>query len=185
MKQILKTLLEDCKPYIDTLRQCDRGNLLVRAYKGEIHELELFDHNLEFRPPLNTPLEIHNRVNELLESKLGWKVRNGIFSYGINILEHEPYDLGYGKNYFVFPKGDFEFAYSLNVFDFFGLISHNKLDDNQLLETLDYQSTNLCKAIKTITDEEHFSNEIMLKAHQYYLVDIRMKEQVINLIWDK
>lgn len=184
MNTIYPLLDNDCKPYLDLIRSCKPGSMLVRGMNEEIYSYKILDHDIKNRQPLHTPIGTHDAINDVYFQKYGWKVRNGIFCYGINIFTCEKiYDLGYGTNYLVFPIGDLKFAYSLSVFDMYELVGFNEITLNELIAKLDYKNDNICQLFSNMEDTSGYTNEIMIMTSRYYLVNIKFKEKLAELIW--
>ena len=83
---VLSVLKKDCMPFINEISKCPKnslyyyGNLLFfRAVGNRINEIEKFKTRKD-RKPKDTPLIIHNKLNDGLKEKFGWYPRSeGIF----------------------------------------------------------------------------------------------------------
>lgn len=185
LDELKRTLLSDCSAYIEGLRKCNPGDILLRGYFGKIEIAQAFSHNLNFRKPLHTPENIHNLVNARFETKFGWKIRNGVFCYGFNIRSNEvPKDLGYGPFHICFPIGDFKIVYSPTIIDMYGHITVTKQPIESIINELDYTDETLCEAINS-GDRKHqnVGNEISVCVSTYYLVNYKYKDWVDQLVW--
>jgi hypothetical protein len=180
MNDIIELLLTDCTQYINALKSCDRYRVLVRGSEDPVGMIKEYQHNLEFRKPKNMPISIHNQINEEFEPMFGWKIRNGVFCFGYDLKMNMNRNIGYGFNYLLFPKGEFEFVYST---DFFDLVAHLYPFDYVSLKDLVFLSNDLNDALKESKVEKNFSNEISLKTSEYYLVNPELKDEIIKLIW--
>jgi hypothetical protein len=183
MDSIINCIKTNCKPYIEILKKCEKGRLLVRGSKHQKDSIKEYKKNVEVRKPLNMPIEIHNTLNLKFEAEFGWKIRNGIFCFGFNILNSNPIDLGYGENHMFFPKGEFDFVYEQNAFDLYDYLSINELSIEENINSLKFHSTDLSSAMKSGENENLFSNEISIKAESYYLINMKLKDEIINHIW--
>lgn len=112
----------------------------------------------EDRKPKDTPIEIHNEMNMLMEQHFGKKFRNGLFTSG-DIVQAQGYNLNVFR---VFPIGEFDFCWSHEYVDAaIGLLEHNP---ESLIPDY-YSNTDLKWAIES-------QNEIMLYANKCYVVSV-------------
>jgi hypothetical protein len=86
MESIINLLKRESSLFIEHLRVCPKGTFLVRGFKEQIDTYRFFNHDLENRKPLHTPLETHDFINQTFLDVFGWKIRNGVFCYGFNAL---------------------------------------------------------------------------------------------------
>lgn len=183
METSFKLILEDCEPYLKCLRNCEKGSLLVRGGEFEIDSIREFSHDLDNRKPVKSPQHLHDKVNELFATKFGWKIRNGVFCYGINLTRNtDTPSLGYGTQFLFFPIGDFDFVYSKEHFDLYKFFS-TELKNEDDLEKLIFYNDSLCLAIKNVEPDEAYSNEISVKVSKYYLVNTKFISSIIRLVW--
>lgn len=180
---LFEEIEKNCRPYI-TLLQQTKYKILVRGYNDPIADIKEFKHNIQYRVPRNTPQNIHDRLNEKFESVFGWKIRNGVFCFGIDFDNNIKYNLGYGDNYFFFPQGEFEFVYSRNVFDLYEYFNEIGGTIEDKLKNIKFESNDFDLATHIPVDSD-YSNEISLKVNDYYLVNMNLREQVKELIWGK
>ena len=181
---IFEMLTKDCRPYLDALQNCKKGHFLLRGFFYQIDDYKKFQHNLEFRKPKNMLPDIHNKINSYFEPIFNWKIRNGIFCYGFDILKNEPIDLGYGVFYLFFPIGEFSYVYSTEHFDLFGFIDRAKENIDDLIEELVFRDDNFCDVMILRDEYNNFGNEVSVKANSYYLVNTRFAESFSKKIWD-
>lgn len=182
-EDILTILNNECSYFLNILKHCQKGHFLLRGYFYDIETLKKFNHNIEYRTPKNMPLHIHNEINEYFEPSFKWKIRNGIFCYGFDVMNHKPKDLGYGIFYLFFPIGEFQYVYSPDHFDLFGSINQTKTDSLSLITTLIFKEDKLCEALKIREEFDYFSNEISVNAKSYYLVNISLANYISANIW--
>lgn len=179
----LDLIRKNCNPYLETLRITDQ-KILVRGSHSNIETYKEYNHNLNERRPLNMPIDIHDKLNHHFEPEFGWKIRNGVFCFGIDINKNISHNLGYGNNYYFFPKGEFEFVYAPKIFDLFEYFNEPNTDKNDKFVNIQYKSNDFAQAVLTTIDPD-FSNEISLKVNEYYLVNMKYKEQIKKIIWTK
>lgn len=183
LKEILELIQENCKPYIKRLKECDKYRILVRGTYDSIEIFNEYNHNLDNRIPRNMPNDIHNSINLRFLSEFGWKIRNGVFCFGYNLGKKNPCNYCYGPNYFIFPKGDFEFIYSQNISDLWIYFMQTKGETNELINDLVFSNGTLNDALKSGDIENGFSNEISLKTTNYYLVSMKLSDKIVEMIW--
>lgn len=86
MSKELDKVFSDCKQFISDLKECDKGQFLVRGIGKNSDDMDfgikLIEHNLSYRTPRDMPQDVHDLLNYRFENVFGWKVRNGIFSFG-------------------------------------------------------------------------------------------------------
>lgn len=181
--KIIETLKIDCKYYLELLSQCKYGHFLLRAYNYPINDIEKFTHNYENRKPRNTPQNMHDKLNKKFEEQFGWKIRNGVFCYGFDILNNVPTDLGYGPFYVCFPIGEFDYAYSYDHFDLFGSMSTTKINMDEFIDSLKYTNESFCDVMVTHPEFHNFGNEVSLYVNSYYLVNLDLADELVPIIW--
>lgn len=183
VNKIIETLEADCKYYLELLSKCEYGHFLLRAYNYPIDDIQKFTHNYENRKPRNTPQDSHDKINKKFEPVFGWKIRNGVFCYGFDILNKTPIDLGYGPFALCFPIGEFDYAYSHDHFDLFGSISTTKTDIDEFINTLQYTNKNFCNVMITHPEFHDFGNEVSLFVDSYYLINPSLAKNLLPIIW--
>jgi hypothetical protein len=133
------------------------------------------------------PLEVHNAINDYYDNIFGWKIRNGLFTYGIK-SPYDKKDLGYGRTHLFFPCNDnFQYALDPNNFDlFFSHIMFKKNNDSysidSFIKTLNITNKDLGLHMSNIVMKER-SVEIMFNCSAYYLIDIKYSDELIKYIW--
>jgi hypothetical protein len=183
MNSLLKILENDCKEYINLLKSCTKGSYLFRGFREQIDSYRKFDHNMDFRKPVNTPKKIHDLINSVFEPKFGWKIRNGVFCYGFNSSNGNPNELGYGKQHILFPIGEFNFVYSPDHFDIYQFVTTVKVDKN-VIEGLIFKSDSIESAINSGEKEDGLSNEISINVKSYYLINSKLTNIITDFIWN-
>ena len=181
--EIFEILKKDCKQYLDVLKNCRRGYFLLRGYFYQIDAMKKFDHNLDNRKPKNMSQDNHDKINNHFLPIFNWKIRNGIFCYGFDILNNKPKDLGYGIFYLFFPIGNFNYVYSPEYFDLFVHINQTKGDINEIISNLDFKDVDFCNVMKLRKEFDDFGNEVSIKANSYYLLNTSYAEKFSLKIW--
>lgn len=159
-------LYERCGPFLKSINyELDNYNLfrgMSRLLPSPLYldsGIDIIPGHRDDRKPKDTPTEIHNQMNDLMEQHYGRKFRNGLFTSGdLNQA------LGYGTTvYRVFPIGEFEFCWSDTYVDAaIGLDEH----DPETLITEYYRNDDLKWAITSC-------NEVMLYADKCYVVGVK------------
>jgi len=183
MEFCCKNIIEQCESFISFLRTTNKGCFLVRNLNINIETCSINTHNLLSRKPKDTDPETHLKVNEYYFARLGWSVRNGVFCYGVSdsfdSLDH-PY---YGLPYLLFPVGNFEAVYAPGIYDFTVAFSmRGNISEDQFIRELNYTSTNIEKAM-TVVLERFRSAEIIVRCEQYFLLNLKYREELIKMIW--
>lgn len=188
---IADTLRGDCISFVDDLKNSgliyrgrnvhDKTAASVRGKYG----LYRMKSRLEDRKPLSTDPKMHDEVNKVFERKFGWKVRNGVFTKGVDVVG------GYGESHIFFPIGDYEFVWSPMVKDLWTIISvfwflfRSDPDDNDVLanyaldiapwregnsEDGDWvdKNGNVFAIHPTFTEIDHNHDELKKKKHYMY-----------------
>lgn len=183
---VYSILENDCNYYINLLKNCKKGHFLLRGYDYKIDNLKSFDHPfLENRKPKNMSVDLHNKINNFFLPIFKWKIRNGIFCYGFDMLNNTPRDdYGYGINYLFFPIDEFEFVYSKEHFDLWALFETSKESPDFIINKLKFENKNFCDMMEPRKNYHYFSNEISIKATKYYLVNRNFTKYLIDRIWD-
>jgi hypothetical protein len=181
---IFKILSQNCSNFLADLKKCPKGHFLVRGYFYDIQDLKEFNHNLDFRKPKSMNPETHEKINNYFLPIYNWKIRNGIFCYGFDLINRKPVDLGYGPFYIFFPIGEFEFVYSRDHFDLWAYFELTKGDKDEMIKNLKFQNTSLRDAMQLNVEFDYFSNEISVKANAYYLINIKHSLNLVKQIWN-
>ncbi len=182
------SVFNDCKDYIEIIRKGSKGNLLIRGVYDKDIDVVKKTGSIDNRTPKNTPIEIHNSLNERYINEIGWPVRNGLFCYGITTPIDKIRDLGYGEAHLLFPCDGFTYAYDQNIFDLY--YSHHLYLDKEnnptvvgFTETINYVNSNLLESMSRMAFEGNRSVEIIINCSNYYLIHKSNYEELLNLIW--
>ena len=177
--EIVETIKQDCHKFLELSKTCEYPLIFSRGtstewlnlYGEKIHEWGCWKikHNWN-RTPIDTPRWFHNELNEKLEDKFGWKVRNGVFGLR-NYIVALNYARRWSRNaeaYMMIPVGDFEFCYSNEYKDIWGDLKEEILDKTV---DIDY-------IVKTYTNKNiegagigNRCHEVSFKCDYYYLID--------------
>ena len=110
----LKLIFENCKYFFENWK----GDIIYRASNDEPFDKQIVRlKTIKDRKPSNTPINIHNKLNDLFLKLFGWKVRNGVFT-----TQDENYweKIGiYAENYIFLPIGKYEYVYSNKIYDLY------------------------------------------------------------------
>lgn len=182
----LKELLEHfCEPFI---RQSKSRGLLKRgmtlSLEGEKSVADPYDEEgassriyywervpRRDRNPRDLSAGLHKEIDQWFNEKFGFKARSqAVFCVGERGNVNE-----YGDLYYIFPMGEFQYAWSPEVRDLFAVRSHEMLDYPEdvtdaekekytpleyFMEGLDYTNDDLDKAVVA-------RHEVMLKCDKY------------------
>jgi len=179
---ILLRIKGKCHPFIKEMSPVE-GVTFMRATHRRINIGERIVPRTN-RRPLETPLQIHNLLNDMFKKKFGWKVRGeGVFA--MNSLSHTlPY---YGYKFHFFPEGKYEYIWSPDVSDLTlwmeqsGLLNmvedendgvygvspnYNEKEIEEKLSRIikTYKKTNLTEALRS-------KNEVVFRCKAYWLYD--------------
>ena len=171
----IQLIRKHCQPY---LQQVTNPTAMYRGF-GAYNEL--FAHNevdLNKRPPINTPPEVHKALNIYFKKQFGAEFRNALFCTGNS--QDASY---YGRLFVVFPIGEFDFLWSPNIKDLFveykRLAYKGETDLKEFIGLLkrkgNYQTTDLNAAIIS-------GKEIMIRCHSYYGLNFEDIKDNLNLI---
>lgn len=118
LEQKLDEVFDKCKPYIDLIKSCKKENLLYRGVNYYDIQVKKIDHNWN-REPLDTPMEIHEFLNNEFKNKFDWNARNGVFSF-FKIAKKNQISGYEGETYMLFPIGDFNYLWNPKIYDLYG-----------------------------------------------------------------
>lgn len=159
----------NCKPWLKAVKGCPKTS----AYRGVSTSAVngfIYDKRVRTdREPLDTDVDVHDRVDAALERVFGWRGRStGMFVTGSITMA-----LDYGAPFLVFPIGPFKFIWSTFREDmavFFAQHGENllkysdeKLD--QLLIQNEYKNNKLCSALSS-------GAEIMVLCKSYHAISL-------------
>ena len=122
------------------------------------------------RKPKDTPLLVHNAMNEAFKKKFGWNVRDGVFVTGSDALAGT-----FGRTHVVFPIGEFKFVWSEHIEDVYGDLVEPDLGDDWEENWHDGEKERFQKYVlewnwsdKNFAEALRSRNEIMLSCESYY-----------------
>jgi len=201
----LNQVFNDCKEYIDTIKECNKGKLLIRGIYSYSKTPSIIKtkHNWN-RIPLDVPSNWHDFLNGIFNSRFKWYVRSGIFCF----FTDNKYSSGYGDtDYFVFPIGQFEYVWCPKIRDLFNEyedefndnfmnyidcegddfgdyeVTEEQMeegmwkfqDDIENIILKDYKNNDICSI------QNHV--EVSINCDEYYLVSKEYLQKIIKYIW--
>lgn len=146
------------------------------------------------RKPMNTPLPIHEFMDNWFYKKFGVKFRsNAMFT-----IKDKPNAKFFGDVYIVFPIGEFKYCYSNDVFDLYDLIISkiqqytdiNATDINTFLSDKQHLKTVIDIVEKILIDSNYVdsnlkalsvNSEIMINCKSYLAIKESEYEKFIDL----
>jgi hypothetical protein len=115
VKDIAEILMDNCAPFLKELKKTQYKYMLYRGYKKDVSKSVEFVKPRKNRRPKDTPLALHNLLDDLFKKKFGWKVRSeGVFVAPRNFPLSD-----YGRVYLFFPVGKFKYVWSPKVSDLY------------------------------------------------------------------
>lgn len=180
MIQAALDIKKDCQPY---LRQVNHKPFtMYPAYRGVSSSVTFGQKRvrLENRTPSDTPVAIHDSINEYFSDSYGHPFRNGLF-----VTSNSHTASNYGKLYYVVPIGPVESLWGKGVADLFMVVDevfdevhkqHPHMDgtpENRNLVTnammkkvhnISWQHNKLLQGLST-------TNEVMLWCSRYYIIN--------------
>lgn len=183
--EILPRLANECYHWLDEIDWDFSQYPVWRGFKGHNDKPYVIETvRLEDRKPLDSSYWVHDSVNKYFEEEFGIPFRNGSF-----VTNHENNAKPYGKAWYAFPMGRFEFCWSPYVLDLHssksaivqrycaevdpkyegdcGNIAPRKVFDKNIPEVMPYagyQTTDLQGAISS-------QHEIMIWAKKMLLIN--------------
>lgn len=184
MPNRIDKVLEECSDFTSLLKSLPKSSLFVRGVNNDEFEIETIINTDKERVPRHVPLNIHNYLNEYHFQNFGWKIRNGIFTFGLNFSDKPDYNLGYGTDYIFFASNNFKYVFDERIFDLCCFIlEHNVNEQNiDLLNNL-YSNKNLEKAFDSLLEHDKRTVEIIFNCDHYYLISINYADELIAKIW--
>lgn len=136
-RQILFDSLEKienkCGPYLKEARK--RSFRMYSGRKGQGDKILIEKTVRKDRKPKDTPIEIHNRLDDMFEKETGIRLRSNSIFCTMDYVEARKY----GPPFMIFPIGnDYQLWYNENVTDLWSKISllmvpgFNTIDDKSL-----------------------------------------------------
>jgi len=174
VKNTLIKIKKFCKPYLQQNKEPLDGNALYRGLGTSTADALTKSVQVDKRPPMTTPLVVHNAVNDYFISEFGEPFRNSIFCTG-----NRRRAKGYGNLYVIFPIGSFDYLWSPKVIDLFYYWQNINFklkgedEDNPTNETINgfINHLKMCGYTASGLDNAIDSNrEIMIRCHQYYAI---------------
>lgn len=200
----VELVLENCKPF---LKSIDWSPVEYKILRG-MEETRLFSEKQvrKNRKPRDMEQFLHDAIDNWFLKNIGYRFRsNAIFgtSDHMEIIEAE-----YGEAHIIFPKGNFEIAWSPKAKDLYAVIDREiqKLASQQqkdrsyirTYQRLQHESSYLEKFINSIMKEYNYQtgnvkqaiksgNEIMIACDSYYATSMidRFPEMVERVIKDE
>ena len=180
-QQISSMVQRDCKPFIKELK---KSNSKKRPFFNRGTTSKTIDDFSKIkvrkdRKPRDTPLEVHNYLDNALKKKFGWKVR----SEGVFATSQER--TGYGTSYIFFPIGKYKYVFSTQILDLYGHLGGGYMSDGYLeistnIEIINdaintYKSSDMKEAMETM-------HEIIFKCDEYYMINMKYQNVLYKYI---
>lgn len=110
----ITNIINDCQPYLKIITK--ESNRLPLLYSGRKRDTDWFEQTLiSERTPKDMAVAIHKDLDDEFLKQHGWRARsNVLFCTGDPLVTTE-----YGKEYMIFPKGNFKFLWSPKIVDLF------------------------------------------------------------------
>lgn len=134
----ITNIINDCRPYIkEIIKNSDSGHLPM-LYSGRKRDTDWFEQSvINGRTPKDMNPEVHKDLDNEFLKQYGWRARsNVLFCSGDFMVTTE-----YGKEYMIFPKGQFKFLWNPKIADLFvhlrrftRNVNTKYKKDNQLLQ---------------------------------------------------
>jgi len=110
LKDIKEKIQKECKPWLIA----SKGYPVWRGMRNPASGK--FKVRTE-RKPLDTPLDVHIKLNEIFKKHFGWQCRSeGLLTTGDRTVASS-----YGNAHQIFPIGKFRFVWSKNVHDLYSI----------------------------------------------------------------
>lgn len=189
---VLDMLKRDCQPYLKEMKGTT-GFPVRYTSRPSIKYIEKLKTRKD-RKPLDTPIEVHDYLDDLFKKYHGWKARSeGIFVWSHKISNP-------GNTYLVFPIGKYSYLYNKDIDDLYTTLDEeifslevdmyipkykwvDYLDNKEVKEDLtkivkNYKS----KGLKSLASETSKSSliEVMINCKEYYLVERRYEDIILD-----
>lgn len=173
-QSVIDRINKDCSQIISDYKK-SAGRMLFRGIHAKSLRSQTIDDRIskntprKNREPKDTPLDLHNMVNDLFFDKFGWKPRSeGVFATGSPSVASY-----YGDIYIFLPSNGYKYIWSPSHIDLFGSLMHHieeNLPSNKKLELLKkavdtYKDTDLHNAIVSRC-------ELMFSCDFYYIIEV-------------
>jgi hypothetical protein len=192
--EIEHILTTECRPFLEFGHIFYRGfnnypSNKFRFFTNTIRNYKLFT-SVKTRQPLDTPLEIHKKINKLFFEKFGWYARSeGIFATPNGSITKQ-----YGKTYLFVPVGDFEYLYNPVVTDFYVVLRNKNFLEPEYWLTMNKKTniddyyTALDKTLNELVDGYRDTGynpfvESIFKCDKYYLINTKYLKTVKKLFY--
>lgn len=193
--RIFEQIIKDCKRYIQEATMNE-----IFLYRGSSNTAEWnstgaggigrFKARLGDRRPSDTPLEVHNLLNQWFTDNFGKPWRNGVF-----VTANQDVAGGYGKYGAFYPIGNYEYLFSPVIGDLYGYLDKNsdfelfadgdivtKKEDDELvvmIHTDDY------KRNEDLDEAEAVEHEISFWCNEYYLLKPLVHKKFVEYITNR
>jgi len=165
---MLSLIKRDCQPFLQAV---DYKPILGHPlYRGIVVPFDADPFiskkvRLTNRKPRNTHIELHAEINDYFTEAFGAPFRDAIFCSGR--WADASY---YGRPYYIFPRGNFQYLWSPKVPDLYEKlevdIRQHPGKTIEYIKKLEYQTTELQRGIDS-------NNEIMIRCDSYYGINER------------
>lgn len=117
---LLGKLEKDCSQYLSDVRRLKGGILL----SGRKNKSSWFQRDIrKNRKPLDTPIEIHNMIDDVFEKKMGIRLRsNSLFCVADRLLAES-----YGDVFAILPMGKYASWYNEEIRDLFAYFGRHNI----------------------------------------------------------
>jgi len=150
----IDTMMSECNVFLNDLKkQSSRTpELLYSGRKGKMNDL--FKGKIrKNRKPLDTPVEIHNMIDDEFKKQVGIKPRsNSLFCF-----RDEDRTSSYGTPYVIFPVGKYKLIWSYEVHDLYDYLRKTSTYFVYVIRNEDLKSTwiKLPPSLKSKFDDEN------------------------------
>ena len=114
----LEKIEKKCGSYLKEARKRNFGMYSGRKRQGD--KILIEKSVRKDRKPKDTPIEIHNRLDDMFEKKTGIRLRsNSLFCANDKDIAQ-----GYGRPYYIFPMGKYQTWYNPKVLDLYAYFNN-------------------------------------------------------------
>lgn len=184
IEEIQSIIEKDCKPFIDDWKRLNISKWLMSG-RTVSTQFKKFSVRTD-RKPKDTPIDIHNMVDDWFYKKFGIKARSNVVfvTFDPDLTED------FGELYLIFPIGQYKVISSASVVDLYMTIEDAMYDimgsdfniktwsdksydpdGSNLKERVKEKIIKLLDKGKYTTKLSFHDNEIMLSCKEYYVVD--------------
>jgi hypothetical protein len=177
--KILQLIKKDCQPYINILKKLSFKYYLLSGRQLGYGSLNFDKKKIRTdRKPKDTPIEIHEWIDDWFYKKFGIKARSST----LFCTSDKSFAISYGKIYYIFPIGDFEFIWNTKKQDLY----NRAYMDRGIDKYIDYFMTDYAPYYVKGHKKEALKlrNEIMLYCKEYYILNSKnsINHMVINAL---